>query len=271
MAPAQARAIAASWSQERIEMEVEEIEEIEYVKEVKEAEDLDPFRLRADSAAGTQRVRSESAKQGKTAKTPSSTSSGSFTSQVMLLARQGLNCVAGIAAAVPGQESARDVAVHRVELAAKNLAAEFQAFLGIAQRRKEGLGKTVFAGDLSHDLHESPTEAARVGFRGRDLVVGIERRDVFGEKSGLVTHRPGIPGGFLFDHGADQSGIERVTGRGFAGKGNELGGSRHGPSHRHFLAATALPSGAVHVEEAHHGRQAERDALMRGDPVERVV
>src|SRR5690348_18402102 len=47
-------------------------------------------------------------------------------------------------------------------------------------------------------------------------------RDIFGEERGLIAHGPGIPGRFLLDDGANQRGVERLRGGGFARERDEL-------------------------------------------------
>src|SRR6201999_1369572 len=79
-----------------------------------------------------------------------------------------------------------------------------------------------FAGDLSHDLHEAPAEAAGPGFGGGDFVVGVERGDVFGEKGWFVAHGPGVPAGFLFDDGAHERGVEGLGGGCFLGEREQV-------------------------------------------------
>jgi hypothetical protein len=147
--------------------------------------------------------------------------------QIVGAASQDLGGIGGVAAAVPGEEAAGGVAVHGVEFFAEEFAADGEALFGIAEGAKECAVEAHFAGDLSHDLHEAPGEAAGVGFRGCDFVVGEEVRDVSGEEGGLVAHGPIVPGGFLFDDGADQGWVERLGGGGFASEHDELGWGGH--------------------------------------------
>ena len=114
-----------------------------------------------------------------------------------------------------------------VEFFAEQFAADGEAQFGIAEGAKRGAVETEFAGGLSHDLHESPGKAAGVSFGGGDFVVGVERGDVLGEEKGFVAHGPRIPGGFLFDDGADERGIEIVGSGGFASESDELGWGGH--------------------------------------------
>ena len=147
--------------------------------------------------------------------------------QVMRAAGEDLGRVGGIGAAVPGEEAAGDVAVEGVEFFAQKFAADGEAGFGFAELREKRTVETDFAGDLPHDLHQAPGKSARVGFGSRDLIIGVKIRDIFGEEARLVAHGPGIPGRFLFDDGADEGGIERLRGGGFAGEGDELGGGGH--------------------------------------------
>ena len=114
-----------------------------------------------------------------------------------------------------------------IEFFAQDFAADGQACFGVAEGAEERGIEAGFAGDLSHDLHEAPAEAAGVGFGGGDFVVGVERRDVFGEEGRFVAHRPGVPAGFLFDDGADQCGVEGLGGGGFVSEGDEFWGNAH--------------------------------------------
>src|SRR5579862_5030511 len=164
-------------------------------------------------------------------------------SEVVDAAGEDLRGVGWVGAAVPEQErSSGCVALRRqdclryrkrgglpgVELFAEDAAADFEGVGGVAEGGEERFGEAVLAGGLSHDLHEAPTEAAGVGFRSADLIIGVERGDIFGEEKWFVAERPGIPGGFLFADGADQGGVEGVSGGGFAGQGDELSWSGHG-------------------------------------------
>lgn len=142
--------------------------------------------------------------------------------QIMHFAGEDLGWVGGIGAAVPGEEAARDVAGHGVEFFAQDFAADGEALFRIAKRGEKEAVKAGFARDLPHHLHQSPTEAAGVSFRGADFIVGVERRDVFGEEKRLVAHGPGIPRGFLLDDSADESGVERARRGGFAREGDKL-------------------------------------------------
>lgn len=146
----------------------------------------------------------------------------------MRYAGQDLGGVGGVGATVPGLEGAVGVVGQGVEFFAKEFATDGQALFGIAKGAEEGAVEAEFTGGLSHDLHEAPGEAAGVGFRGGDFVVGVESGDVFGEEERLVAGGPGIPGGFLFDDGADERGIEIVGASGFAGESDELGWRGHG-------------------------------------------
>src|SRR6185437_4425856 len=103
-------------------------------------------------------------------------------------------------------------------------AADVEPDGGIAKGAEEFAFEAVLARDLSHYLHESPGDGASDFFRWRKA----ERRDVARSEAGFVADRVRIPGGFLFDDGADQRGIERVLGCGGASEQNEFGGSRHG-------------------------------------------
>lgn len=146
----------------------------------------------------------------------------------MRAAGEDLAGVSGIGAAVPGEEAAGDVAGHGVEFLAQEFAADGEVLFGIAECGQKGAVEADFAGHLSHDLHESPGKAAGIGFRRGDLIIGVKIRDVFGEEGRFVADGPGVPGGFLFDDGADERGVERLRGGRFAREGDELGWSGHG-------------------------------------------
>ena len=72
----------------------------------------------------------------------------------------------------------------------------------------------MFSGYLAHDLHQSPTHAARPGFGRAYLSHSIKGRDILSEEGGFVADGPGIPVGFLLDYCADESGVELML-RGF--------------------------------------------------------
>src|SRR6266481_8562814 len=129
--------------------------------------------------------------------------------QIVSAAGEHLRGIERVRAAIPGKQSARGVAAGGVKLLAQYFAADGQSLLRIAKRGKKLRVESGFASDLPHHLHQSPGEAACVGLRRGDLVVGVERRNVFGEKRGLIAHGPGIPRGLLLDYGADESGIKR--------------------------------------------------------------
>ena len=142
--------------------------------------------------------------------------------QVVRAAGEHLRGIERVRAAVPGKQGARGVAAGGVELLAQDFAADGQSLLRIAQRGKKLRVETGFAGDLPHHLHQAPGKAARVGLRRGDFVIGVKRRDVFGEKRGLITDGPGIPRGLLLDDSADESGIECSRFGGMARKRQEL-------------------------------------------------
>jgi hypothetical protein len=147
--------------------------------------------------------------------------------QIMRAAGQNLRGVIGIPAAVPGKQGVCGIASRDVEFFAQNFATDGETLFRIAQcGKKQGI-EARFAGDLPHDLHQSPGEAPCISFGNGNLVVGIERSDVFREKGRLITHGPGIPGGLLLGHGADQAWIERLYGGSFARQGQELGRRVH--------------------------------------------
>src|SRR5579863_9288645 len=152
------------------------------------------------------------------------------TSGVPLFSSDHLGGIAWVPAAVPGEKRLRCVAARGVEFFAQDFAADGEAVFGIAERAEERRLETGFAGDLSHDLHQAPTEAARVGFGGADFVVGVERCDIFREERGFVANRPGVPAGFLFDDGADERGVEGLGGSGFVGEGEKIRWDAHSGS-----------------------------------------
>src|SRR5258708_1590190 len=112
----------------------------------------------------------------------------------MSAAGEDLYWVGGIASAVPQQQPAGRVASGRVKLFSQDAATDLQSVDGIAKRGKKRLAVTVLSRDLSHYLHQSPTEAAGVSFRSADLIIGEKWCDVSCEEHRLVTNRPGIPG-----------------------------------------------------------------------------
>ena len=55
---------------------------------------------------------------------------------------------------------------------------------------------------------------------------GVERSDVARQEARLVAHGPGVPGGFLLDHGADERGLEGVLAGDPAGEVDDFGVGR---------------------------------------------
>ncbi len=131
--------------------------------------------------------------------------------------------IIAIAAAIPQFQRARHVAAGGREPGNENAAANLEGGHRVAQGRKRQSGKPVLACHLTHHLHQAPGKCttARFGFvlygsagKLRLHITGIKRR--------LITQRPGVPGRFLFDNGANEFGPNRVHMSGVMGERNQL-------------------------------------------------
>jgi hypothetical protein len=119
--------------------------------------------------------------------------------------------IIAIGAAVPEFQRACNVATGRGELGTENAAANLEGGYRITQRRKRSSRKPVLACYLTHHLHQAPGKCAAASFGFvRYGSMGKLRLHIPGIKSRLIAQRPGVPGRFLFDNGANEFGPNRV-------------------------------------------------------------
>lgn len=165
------------------------------------------------------------------------------------------------------------MALGHCQFGREHTAADIECGHGFAKGSEGCAGEAMLARDLSHHLHQPPRKCARAGLGGGgDRATGHPRRNVFCVKGGLVAQRPGVPGRFLLDYGADQVGPERVRAGRILRKRNVLG--RRGQSCKaRALAGVPIRIFVVAVAIGNiQGTQVfERDAQAGGNKVQRAV
>jgi hypothetical protein len=197
-----------------------------------------------------------------------------FRLDVMASAGQNGRGVIAIACPIPQKQRAHDIAFGGGKFRGQDAAADFEPQGGIAERSKRRAREAMLPRHLAHHLHQSPGKCAgaRFGDVGDDAARNLGRNVLFVERR-LITQRPGIPRGLLFDDGADQLRPKRMRfGRGVRER-SELCGRRQ---RVHLLAAglAAVWIGflaAIQVEETNRRRIIDLDAMMRGDAPQNVI
>jgi hypothetical protein len=130
---------------------------------------------------------------------------------VALGAHQHCIGIVGICAAIPEEQRAGDVSFGCGQLGGEYPATDIQSHCWIAERGERNRTETIFARDLSHDLHEAPGKGAgsRFGFAVANAAY-LRRRDVPIVEGRLVSQGPAIPRRLLFDDRADEVRRQRV-------------------------------------------------------------
>src|SRR5882672_1762308 len=94
-------------------------------------------------------------------------------SKVTRASRKDLYGIVRIGATVPEKKPLRGVAFGGVQFFAQYAAAQVDSSRWIAKATEVMIGEAIFAGDLSHHLHQAPGHSARVSFRRGDLIICI--------------------------------------------------------------------------------------------------